>query len=77
MPINCYNFYYCPLSLNLFPTLEMSYYDYGKRRLVTLYALCFRLKGTSHIGMVPQDISCDYKTVSVSQTLPYKVWRIR
>ncbi len=77
MPINYYSFSYYPLSLNLFrPTLEMSCYDYGKRRLATLYALCFMLKGTSHIGIVPQDISCDYKTVSVSHTSPYKVWRI-
>ena len=44
MPINYYSFSYYPLSLNLFrPTLEMSCYDYGKRRLATLYALCFML----------------------------------
>ncbi len=43
----------------------MSYYDYEKPRLATLYALFLMLKGTSHIGMVPQDMSCYYSLSSL------------
>ena len=71
-------FLICQLSLTLFrSTLEMSY-GYGKRRLATLYALCFMSKGTSLIGMVPHNMSYDYSLspLELSQTIPYKVWRI-